>query len=146
MGLLPAIITWRLWGRRCKARMEGLMESVQQGLRKEFISPITWKPPKPGWVKLNVDGCSLGNPGPSGAGGIIRDDKGDLICRFAEVSGHNSNNYAELMGLLHGLRECNLVADGFAKMGAKGQYGSWFSLSKLPANIRGFFCRFWSCV
>ncbi|KAF5450403.1 hypothetical protein F2P56_030761 [Juglans regia] len=231
LGLLPAIITWRFWGRRCKARMEGLMDSVQQVwcsikywvswialklkdvnlltrrdegilqyfnmplnvMSKEFIFPVKWKPPKQGWVKLNIDGCSLGNPGPSGAGGIIRDDKGDLLCGFAEATGHNSNNYAELMGLLHGLRhigllgissveieldsmlvlnwlrnqrcglwymedywdeiqsriaglnvslvhcyrECNSVSDGFAKMEAKGQSGSWFSLSALPAPIRG---------
>ncbi|XP_042983328.1 uncharacterized protein LOC122312726 [Carya illinoinensis] len=147
LGLLPTIITWRLWRRRCKARMEGLMESVQQvwcsikywvswiGLklkdvnvlsrhdegvlhcfnmplnvtRKEFIIPVKWKLPKPGWVKLNVDSSSLGNPGPSGAGGIIRDDNSNFLCGFAAATWHNSNNYAELMGLLHGLRHIGLL-------------------------------------
>ena len=70
-------------------------------IRKEFVIPVTWKHPKQGWVKLNIDGCSLGNPGPSGAGGIIRDEKCDLVCGFAVATGHYSNNYAELMGLLH---------------------------------------------
>lgn len=28
IGILPIIITWRLWWRRCKARMEGFFESI----------------------------------------------------------------------------------------------------------------------
>ena len=31
----------------------------------------------PGWMKVNVDGCSSkGNPGFAGAGGLIRDNMG----------------------------------------------------------------------
>jgi len=29
------------------------------------------------WLKLNYDGSSLGNPGRSGGGGLIRNDKGE---------------------------------------------------------------------
>ncbi|XP_035542880.1 uncharacterized protein LOC118345390 [Juglans regia] len=177
---------------------EGVLQGFNMPLnvmRKEFIFPVKWKLPKQGWVKLNIDGCSFGNPGPLGVGCIIRDDKGDLLCGFATTTGHNSNNYAELMGLLHGLwhigllgvfcvvieldsmlvlnwlrnqrcglwymedywdeiqsriaglnvsfvhcyRECNSVANGIAKVGAKGQSSSRFSLLELPAPIRGFF-------
>lgn len=50
---------------------------------------------------MNVDGSSLGNPG---AGGAIRDYKGNLISGFAINSGIQSNNFAEFMGLLQGLR------------------------------------------
>ncbi|CAI9756903.1 unnamed protein product [Fraxinus pennsylvanica] len=30
IGLLPSLITWKLWGRRCKARMEGNRESAEE--------------------------------------------------------------------------------------------------------------------
>lgn len=55
-------------------------------------------------MKLNVDGCSLGNPGATGAGGVIRNSCGDFISGFAVSLGHHSNNYAKLLGLLHGLQ------------------------------------------
>ncbi|KAL2897170.1 hypothetical protein RDABS01_038953 [Bienertia sinuspersici] len=36
-----------------------------------------------GWVRLNTDGGSKGNPGPSGAGWAIRDHRGTLLLAFA---------------------------------------------------------------
>lgn len=43
--------------------------------RKEIMST----PPDEGWVKINFDGASHGNPGPSSAGVVARDWKGNLI-------------------------------------------------------------------
>ncbi|XP_042939613.1 ent-kaurenoic acid oxidase 1-like [Carya illinoinensis] len=119
IGLLPRIITWKLWTRWCMARMEGKHESLLSvwnsikywlgligknlkassrlskrdeeillmfniPIKHKHISylPSKWVKPKEGWHKLNVDGCSLGNPGSSGAGGAIRDCKGKLISGF----------------------------------------------------------------
>jgi len=100
-------------------RDEGILKCFNMPLnvmRKEIVIPVRWKQPKQGWVKLNVDGCSLGNPGPSGAGGIIRDEKGNLVCGFAIAMGHHSNNYSELMGLLHGLRYIGLMGFLFVEI------------------------------
>ena len=33
---------------------------------------VAWSAPPPGWVILNTDGASKGNPGPAGRGGVIR--------------------------------------------------------------------------
>ncbi|XP_041025254.1 ribonuclease H-like [Juglans microcarpa x Juglans regia] len=85
-------------------------------LRKEIAISVKWKHRKPGWVKLNVDGCSLGNPGPSGAGGIIRNHKRDLVCGFSVAIGHYSNNFAELMSLLHGLRHIDQMGHLFVEI------------------------------
>lgn len=65
---------------------------------------VKWLRPQQGWYKLNVDGRSLGNPVSSGAGGAIRDYRGDLISGFAIHTGIHSNNFAEFMGLIQGLR------------------------------------------
>lgn len=56
-----------------------------------------------GRVKLNVDGCSLGNLGAAGVGGVIRDHCGDFLHGFAALLGNTTNNYTECLGLLHGL-------------------------------------------
>ncbi|KAL0444438.1 UNVERIFIED_CONTAM: hypothetical protein Slati_2166500 [Sesamum latifolium] len=37
---------------------------------------VRWATPSPAWFKLNSDGSSLGNSGPAGAAGIIRDAEG----------------------------------------------------------------------
>ena len=47
-----------------------------------MIIPVRWNKPPPGWCKLNTDGVTLGNPGKSGGGGIIRDSVGNWIKGF----------------------------------------------------------------
>ncbi|KAL0443394.1 UNVERIFIED_CONTAM: putative ribonuclease H protein [Sesamum latifolium] len=48
---------------------------------------IYWLKPEPGWVKLNTNGASKGNPGLAGAGGIVRDYEGKVILAFFEPIG-----------------------------------------------------------
>ena len=43
---------------------------------------ISWVWPLPGYVKLNVDGSSRGNPGLAGFGGLIRSDNGRWLLGF----------------------------------------------------------------
>ncbi|KAL0410603.1 UNVERIFIED_CONTAM: hypothetical protein Slati_3650000 [Sesamum latifolium] len=56
--------------------------SVKEKIGFNFHSPspalpilCRWLPPPNGFWKLNSDGASKGNPGPSGAGGLIRDSR-----------------------------------------------------------------------
>jgi ribonuclease HI len=44
-----------------------------------------------------------GNPGPTGAGGVFRDHKGDVILVYASKLGLSTNNSVELAGLLRGM-------------------------------------------
>lgn len=39
--------------------------------RKREEKYIRWTHPREGWLKLNTDGASKGNPGNAGAGGLI---------------------------------------------------------------------------
>ncbi|KAF5475514.1 hypothetical protein F2P56_007314, partial [Juglans regia] len=82
--------------------------------QEKVASTVKWNPPKEGWVKLNIDGCSLGNPGDARAGGIIRSSNGEFISGFSVTLGHHSNNFAEVMGLLHGLQ--NIDRLGFTNV------------------------------
>ena len=79
---------------------------------KDFAQ-IGWKYPADGWIKFNVNGCSKGNPGLAGAGGVIRDHIGSWIGGFARNIGLYSSVTAELWAIYSGLQ---LVWDkGFEK-------------------------------
>lgn len=44
---------------------------------------VSWHPEGGQSVILNIDGSSLGNPGPSGFDGVLREPNGDWIYGFA---------------------------------------------------------------
>jgi len=44
---------------------------------------------------IHGDGGSRGNPGPSGAGAVIRDEGGSIVGSVSEFLGVRTNNYAE---------------------------------------------------
>ncbi|XVF66494.1 hypothetical protein PTKIN_Ptkin10aG0040200 [Pterospermum kingtungense] len=46
---------------------------------------MVWKEPPQGYVKFNVDGSTIGKPGPAGIRGILRDHQG--VCVRQEVGG-----------------------------------------------------------
>lgn len=54
-------------------------------------------------ISIHVDGGSRGNPGPAGAGVVIRDDDGRLLHESAWFLGHQTNNAAEYLALLRAL-------------------------------------------
>ncbi|XP_071902237.1 uncharacterized protein [Coffea arabica] len=66
---------------------------------------------RPGCLILNTDGCSKGNPGCSGGGGILRDASGGPILAFSAFFGIRSSLHAEALAMLTGLRMC--VKQGF---------------------------------
>ncbi|KDP45401.1 hypothetical protein JCGZ_09650 [Jatropha curcas] len=58
---------------------------------------------------LEFDGASKGNPGPAGAGAVLRAADGSMVCRLREGLGTATNNVAEyravILGLKHALRK-----------------------------------------
>ena len=53
--------------------------------------------------RLATDGAARGNPGPAGAGGMLRDPSGRTVEDFAQYLGTLTNNEAEYRALLLGL-------------------------------------------
>ena len=52
------------------------------------------------WISAHCDGGARGNPGPSGYGALIQNDKGAVIAELSEYLGLRTNNFAEYSGLL----------------------------------------------
>lgn len=55
-------------------------------------------------LRIYSDGAARGNPGPAGAGAVLKDSSGEVVERLGRFLGQNTNNFAEYMGLLLGLR------------------------------------------
>ena len=59
--------------------------------------------------KLYFDGASKGNPGPSGCGGVIYDSYGDIVKEFKFNCGVGTNNRAEYLAALRGIKEAHEI-------------------------------------
>ncbi|XP_060195288.1 uncharacterized protein LOC132624540 [Lycium barbarum] len=68
--------------------------------------PVKWSFPADGCVKLNTDGCSKGNPGNNGGGGVIRNNRGFLIAAYGINFGITTNNVAEALAMKIGIDWC----------------------------------------
>ncbi|XP_057856436.2 uncharacterized protein LOC131065813 [Cryptomeria japonica] len=65
---------------------------------------VKWEAPEPGWFKVNFDGASVGNPGQSGIGCILRNSDGICIKEISKKIGVATNNKAEFRVALRGLQ------------------------------------------
>ena len=65
-------------------------------------------------LKFNTDGCSKGNSGISGGGGILRDGGGRLLLAFSCYLRQASSLQAEVRALLFGVKLC--VQRGFSRL------------------------------
>ncbi|KAG6660494.1 hypothetical protein CIPAW_03G110900 [Carya illinoinensis] len=141
-GVIPSMVTWRLWLRRCRVRAGERAESIEEiwqairfwvaslmknsakfqkvscrdiemlkslnieiaPVKEKRVQVVRWIKPLQGSFKLNTDGSS--NPGNSGAGGLLRNDAGNLIFAFSVNLGAGSKNAAELRAIIYGLKIC----------------------------------------
>ncbi|XP_071732455.1 uncharacterized protein [Rutidosis leptorrhynchoides] len=81
--------------------------------------------------QTGFDGACKGNPGPSGAGAVIRSPDGILLYRVREVLGVATNNVAEYRAMILGLRYAlskgftNICVAGESKLVCKQIQGLW---------------------
>lgn len=70
-----------------------------------------WKPPPPGYLKLNVNGAMFCDLYRAGVGAIHRDDKGDIVMAASKVENEVDDPEAiELLAMLRGLKLCANMA------------------------------------
>ena len=56
-----------------------------------------------GFIKLDVDGSFIGNPGSIGFGRLLREWKDNWVLGFSGFAGYGPNLLLELLALKHGL-------------------------------------------
>lgn len=54
---------------------------------------------------IHADGGSRGNPGPSGAGAVVRDEFGSTVAVVSKFLGRQTNNFAEYEAVICGFEE-----------------------------------------
>ncbi|GMP90230.1 hypothetical protein CsSME_00041449 [Camellia sinensis var. sinensis] len=121
--LFFTVILWQIWKSRNPMVFENVNHPIQVNLKsiwnyaseiKEAVSSplhpnstasesIYWRFSVPGTLKLNVDGCSKGNPGQAGYGGLLQDETGTWIWGYYGNLGHCSGVEAELWAIYRGL-------------------------------------------
>jgi ribonuclease HI len=60
-------------------------------------------------TRLYTDGAARGNPGPAGAGAVIVNPDGHIVAKIGKFLGDSTNNVAEYMGLILGLRRAKAM-------------------------------------
>lgn len=55
-------------------------------------------------LQLSTDGGARGNPGPAGAGLVIKDENGNLLLEHGQYLGETTNNVAEYSALIEALK------------------------------------------
>ncbi|KAG7577326.1 Ribonuclease H-like superfamily [Arabidopsis thaliana x Arabidopsis arenosa] len=101
--------------RKCRDRVRFIKDLAKEAVEAHSVAgnrsrtatrverQIAWVPPREGWLKLNTDGASRGNPGRAAAGGVLRDSNGTWCGGFAVNIGLCSAPLAELWGVYYGL-------------------------------------------
>jgi len=52
-----------------------------------------------------ADGGARGNPGPAGAGAVVKDERGETVGEVSKFIGNATNNVAEYIAVIYGLHE-----------------------------------------
>ena len=64
---------------------------------------------RPQLTRLYCDGAARGNPGPAGAGAVIVNPAGHIVAKVGKFLGEETNNVAEYMGLILGLKRAKAM-------------------------------------
>ncbi|XP_059064884.1 uncharacterized protein LOC131856937 [Cryptomeria japonica] len=82
-----------------------IFSCVRRGRRamKKVQRVGTWLPPQDDFLKIDIDGSSWGNPGPSGIGGVGRDRLGEVVFFFSVHKGQQAHNFMEGLSILYAL-------------------------------------------
>ncbi|XP_059310637.1 uncharacterized protein LOC132061989 [Lycium ferocissimum] len=83
-----------------------VVESLNRYSQPIKATTVVWRLPDKGWIKVNTDGASRGNPGRSSWGFCVRNERGDILRAQAQelVDSWSTNTQAEAMAILKALK------------------------------------------
>lgn len=104
------VMWWvKAWWRECPFSSLDFTRHFEKVWIKSIASKVRvvdWFPPPHGVLKFNVDGSSRGNPGVSGAGGVLRNSTGATLGFFSLPLGITWAYIAEVKAILNALLFC----------------------------------------
>lgn len=77
---------------------------------------------------IHADGGARGNPGPAGAGAMIRDELGNSIASVSKFLGHRTNNFAEYEAII-------LALEALAKLVPAAKQGTAEVVVKMDSEL-----------
>jgi ribonuclease HI len=90
--------------RRERAAAAAEAEKQEQAVIAEVAAQA-----RPVHTRLYCDGAARGNPGPAGAGAVIVNPAGHIVAKVGKFLGDETNNVAEYMGLILGLKRAKAM-------------------------------------
>ena len=58
---------------------------------------------------IHADGGARGNPGPAGAGAVVRDELGNIVASVSKFLGRQTNNFAEYEAVIAAFEELEKI-------------------------------------
>ncbi|PKU61042.1 Putative ribonuclease H protein [Dendrobium catenatum] len=89
-----------------------LNTNIFEDIHEVYFKFVIWKKPSIHFIKVNTDGSV--SEGKCGCGGILRNDKGNLIVTFSSPLNNCSVLFAELMAIFKALQIC--LSSGYFKI------------------------------
>ncbi|XP_070017599.1 uncharacterized protein [Nicotiana sylvestris] len=87
-------------------KWQDLLAMMKNFTPKLKVTKVMWEFPSAGWLKVNTDGASRGNPGRSSIGFCIRNENGDIIKSVGKEIEEITNTVAEAKAMVEALRFC----------------------------------------
>lgn len=100
----PLAATLQAFPGLAREQLAKLLERMAVSLEEPRRAQPAQDAPAPFRLRVYSDGAARGNPGPSGAGAVLVDPSGQVVERLGKFLGVQTNNYAEYMGLILGLK------------------------------------------
>lgn len=106
----PLLATLGAFPQLDRARLKRILERAANLVETGGEQAPVVQAPALARVRVYSDGAARGNPGLAGASAILVEPSGQVVDRLGKFLGRQTNNYAEYMGLLLGLRRAKELA------------------------------------
>ncbi|XP_075092253.1 uncharacterized protein LOC142172518 [Nicotiana tabacum] len=87
-------------------KWKDLLAMMENFTPKLKVTKVMWELANTGWLKVNTDGASRGNPGRSSIGFCIRNENGDIVKSVGREIEETTNTVAEPKAMVEALRFC----------------------------------------
>ncbi|XP_070029417.1 uncharacterized protein [Nicotiana sylvestris] len=81
-------------------KWQDLLAMMENFTPKLKVTKFMWEFPSAGWLKVNTDGASRGNPGRSSIGFCIRNENGDIVKSVGKEIEETTNTIAEAKAMI----------------------------------------------